>query len=347
MNELMTAIIKEQSASGVKLTKKPIPTDLDDREVLIKVLATSVCGTDLHIYNWDEWSQKRIKPPLTVGHEFSGQIIKLGSKVNHLKEGDIVSAETHIVCGVCEFCKRGEGHICKDTKIIGVDTDGCFAEYMKMPAENLIKNEGNVDPKFLSIQEPLGNAVHTMTHFDIVGKDVAICGCGPIGLMAVNVSKAVGARKIIAIEINEYRRNKALELGADVVINPLEEDVIKRVLEETNGLGVDVVGEFSGNKHAIESAFKYVKLGGKMSMLGISNKNIEIDLSNDVIFRGITIYGVVGRIMYDTWFKVKGLVESGRLDLDKIVTHTFKLEEVEEAMAVMTSGNSGKIVLIP
>jgi threonine 3-dehydrogenase len=347
MMDEMTVVIKEKPAPGFKVTKKPIPSELKAGEVLIKVLATSVCGTDVHIYQYDEWSQKRIKPPLTVGHEFSGEVIKVGEGVTSIKCGDIVSAETHIVCDTCEFCKRGESHICQNTQIIGVDTDGCFAEYVRIPAKNLIVNEGNIDPKYLSIQEPLGNAVHTMLHFDIIGKTVAVVGCGPIGLMAVNVSKAVGAKKIIAIEINEYRIEKAKELGADVVINPMKEDVIARVLEETNGLGVDVVGEFSGSKIAIEQAFKYVKLGGKMSMLGISNKNIEIDLSNDVVFKGITIYGVTGRIMFDTWFKVKGLVEANRLDLDKIVTHIFKLDEVEEAMQVMISGNSGKIVLIP
>ncbi|QVK19593.1 L-threonine 3-dehydrogenase [Mycoplasmatota bacterium] len=341
----MVVAIKAEPGQGIKVTTKEIPQQLNDDEVLIKVLATAICGTDYHIYSWDEWSQKRIKPPITMGHEFAGEVIKVGSRVNRVKVGDIVSAETHIVCDECEFCRSGKGHICQNTKIIGVDTDGSFAEYVKIPAKNLLINDKDVDPRFLSIQEPLGNAVHTMLHFDIIGKSVAIVGCGPIGLMAVNVAKAVGAGKIIAIEINKYRQNLAKELGADVVINPLEEDVIKRVLEETEGLGVDVVGEFSGNKTAIEQAFKYVKLGGKISMLGIPSKPIEIDISNDIVFRGITIYGVTGRIMYDTWHQVKGLIK--HLDLDKIVTHTFKLEEVEKAMEIMKSGNSGKIALIP
>ncbi|ERJ12102.1 L-threonine 3-dehydrogenase [Haloplasma contractile] len=341
----MTAVIKEKPAKGAKVITKKIPTDIEPHEVLIKVLATSVCGTDFHIYNWDEWSQNRIKPPLTVGHEFAGEIVKVGDHVKRLKEGDIVSAETHIVCNDCDFCRSGQGHICQETQIIGVDTDGCFAEYMKMPAENCIINDPTVDPKFLCIQEPLGNAVHTMLHFDITAKTTAVVGCGPIGLMAVNVAKVVGAGKIIAIEINEYRRNLAKELGADVVINPLEENVVERVLEETGGIGVDVIGEFSGNKMAIEQAFKYVKLGGKMSMLGIPNHKIELDLANDVVFKGITIYGVVGRKMYDTWHQVQGLIK--RLDLDKVVTHTLPLTKVDEAMDIMASGNSGKVVLIP
>ncbi len=344
-NKEMTVAIKEKRGQGLTLTTKQIPQDLKSDEVLIKVLATAICGTDYHIFTWDEWSQNRIKPPITMGHEFAGEVIKVGEQVNRVKVGDIVSAETHIVCGECEFCRTGKGHICQNTQIIGVDTDGSFAEYVKIPATNCLINDKNVDPRFLSIQEPLGNAVHTMLHFDIIGKSVAIVGCGPIGLMAVNIAKVVGASKIIAIEINEYRRHLAKELGADIIINPLEENVIKRVLEETDGLGIDVIGEFSGNKTAIEQAFKYVKLGGKMSMLGIPSKTIELDLANDIVFKGITMYGVVGRIMYDTWHQVGGLIK--RLDLDKIVTHTFKLNEIEKAMEVMKSGNSGKIALIP
>lgn len=343
----MTAIIKATRAAGLKIVKKQVPDQLKPDEVLVKIIVTSICGTDVHIYKWDQWSQGRIKPPLTTGHEFCGRVIKIGSEVTKVKIGDIVSAETHIVCHECEFCKRGEYHICKNTKIIGVDTDGCFAEYAKMPAYNLIVNNSGIDPKFLSIQEPLGNAVHTMLHFDIKDKTVAVVGCGPIGLMGVNIAKAVGAQKIIAIEVNDYRINLAKELGADVVINPLKEDVIQRVLEETGGAGVDVVTEFSGNKKAIEQAFKYVKPGGKMSMLGIVSSNIEIDLSNDVVFKGITIYGVVGRLLFKTWDQVTELVQSGKLNLDKIITHTFPLKDIEKGMDVMISGNSGKVVLIP
>ncbi|PKK99218.1 MAG: L-threonine 3-dehydrogenase [Tenericutes bacterium HGW-Tenericutes-2] len=343
----MTAFIKETRDPGFKKTKKKIPNELKSDEVFIQILATSICGTDVHIYKWDKWSQGRIKPPLTVGHEFCGKVLAVGTDVKTVSVGDIVSAETHIVCHTCEFCKRGEYHICENTKIIGVDTDGCFAEYARMPAYNLIVNNSNIDPKYLSIQEPLGNAMHTMMHFDIVDKTVAVVGCGPIGLMGVNIAKAVGSKKIIAIEVNDYRIKLAKELGAHVVINPLKEDVIKRVLEETDGKGVDVVTEFSGNKTAIEQSFKYIKPGGKMSLLGIVPSNIEIDLSNDVVFKGISIYGVVGRLMFKTWDQVTLMVQSNKLDLEKIVTHTYPLDQMEEAMAVMISGNSGKVVLIP
>lgn len=343
----MMAVVKDKPEIGFTVTEKTITTDLTDHEVLVKVMSASFCGTDYHIYKYDEWSQRRLKLPLTVGHEFSGRIIKVGKKVTKVKVGDNVSAETHIICGKCEFCLRGEGHICENTKIIGVDTDGCFANYLKMPEDNCFINSPSVNPLHLSVQEPLGNAVHTVTHFNIKDKSVAIVGCGPIGLLGIDVAKAYGARQIIAIEVNEYRRNLSKELGADVIINPLEEDVIKKVKEATNGKGVDVVCEFSGNKQAIEQAFKYIKAGGGMSMLGLPSKNIEINLADDVVFKGISIYGVVGRRIYDTWYQVRDLIDHNKLHLDKIITHQFALKDINEAAKVMGSGNSGKIVLIP
>ena len=344
---MMTCVVKDKPERGLTITEKPIPSNLDSNEVLIKVNYTSVCGTDYHIYSYDDWAKKRLKLPFTAGHEFSGEVAKLGREVTNVSIGDIVSAETHIICGTCEFCLRGEGHICENTKIIGVDTDGCFAEYVKIPAMNCFINSKDANPLHLSVQEPLGNAVHTMTHFDIENKDVVVVGCGPIGLMDVNVAKALKAKKIIAIEVNEYRLNLAKELGADICINPLREDVIKRVLDETNGRGADVIGEFSGNKIAIEQAFKYLKAGGGLSMLGIPSKDIDVDVANDIVFKGIKIYGVVGRLIYDTWYQVKDLIDQDLLDLDKIITHVFPMSRIHEAMEIMGSGNSGKIILIP
>jgi len=344
---LMTCVVKDKPEKGLKITKKEIPSILSEDEVLIKVNYTSVCGTDYHIYTYDDWAKKRLKLPFTAGHEFSGEIVKIGKNVERVKLGDIVSAETHIVCGTCEFCLRGEAHICENTKIIGVDTDGCFAEYVKIPAMNCFVNSKDANPLHLSVQEPLGNAVHTMAHFEVEGKDVVVVGCGPIGLMGVNVAKAYKAKKIIAVEVNEYRLNLAKELGADVVINPLKEDVIARVLEETNGRGADVIGEFSGNKVAIEQAFKYLKAGGGLSMLGIPSKDIDIDVANDIVFKGARIYGVVGRRIYDTWYQVKELIDNDMLDLDKVITHVLPMSKVIEAMEIMGSGNSGKIILFP
>lgn len=343
----MKVVVKDKPEVGFSLQEKYISTDLKNDEVLVKINTASFCGTDYHIYKYDNWAKNRLNLPLTVGHEFSGEVIKIGSDVVRVKVGDIVSAETHIICEECEFCLRGEGHICENTKIIGVDTDGCFANYIKMPAANCFVNSKDVNPLILSIQEPLGNAVHTMNHFDVKGKDVVVLGCGPIGIMAVDVSRALGAKKVIAIEVKEYRRNLAKALGADVVIDPINEDVIKRVLGETNGKGADVIGEFSGNVGAIQNAFKYIKAGGGISMLGLPADNIEIDVSKDVIYKGISIYGVTGRRIYDTWYQVKDLIESGKLNLEKVITHKFPLRDINKAAEIMGSGECGKIILIP
>lgn len=341
------AVVKEFPTKGFSYLPKTISTNLQPGEVLIKVLTTSFCGTDYHIYTYDAWSQNRLKLPLTVGHEFSGEVIKVAEDVTRVKCGDIVSAETHIICGTCEFCLRGEGHICKNTKIIGVDIDGCFARYIKIPAQNCFVNDKNQNMLHLSVQEPLGNAVHTMTHFDIYQKDVVILGCGPIGLMGVDVAKALGAKTVVAVEVNEYRRNLAKKIGADYVINPITEDVYQEVMRITENRGVDVIGEFSGNKAGIELAFKYLKPGGGISMLGIPNENICLNFADDVVFKGIQIYGVVGRRIYDTWFQVKELLESGKLHLEEIITHQFPLKDINIAAEIMGSKECGKIILIP
>lgn len=344
--EKMKVVVKAKPEAGAELKTVEIPK-IGPRDILVKVQATSICGTDYHIYSWDEWSQNRIKTPQVMGHEFAGEVVKMGSEVTKVKLGDIVSAETHIVCNTCEFCLTGKGHICKDTEILGVDTQGTFAEYVAIPEDNAWVNDPSVPPEYLCIQEPLGNAVHTVLSGDVIGKTVAVVGCGPIGIMAVNVAKAVGAAKVIAIEVNEYRLNLADELGADVTINPLKEDVVARVLEETDGIGIDVVAEMSGNPMAIRQAFKYIKLGGRMSMLGIPNGEVSLDIANDIVFKGITINGIVGRKMYDTWYQVKGLIASGNLNLDKLVTHRFSLEDFDKGMELMASGNCGKVILFP
>lgn len=341
----ITAVVKDKAERGFSIQKKHLSTQLEPNEVLIRVINASFCGTDYHIYAYDDWAKNRLKLPLTVGHEFCGRIVKIGSSVTNVTIGDIVSAETHIICGECEFCLRGEGHICERTKIIGVDTDGCFADYIKIPASNCFINSRNVDPLYLSIQEPLGNAVHTMSHFNIKGKCVVILGCGPIGLLAIDVAKAYGAKKIIAIETKEYRRNLAASLHADVVINPLEEDVVMRVMEETNHRGADVIGEFSGNKTAIEQAFEYIKPGGGMSFLGLPSQKIEIDFSKNLVAKGISIYGVTGRRIYDTWNEVKYLIDNNKLNLTKVITHIFTLDQVNFAGELMGRGECGKIVL--
>ncbi len=343
----MMAVVKDKEDVGFSYVKKTISTVLEPGEVLIRVITASFCGTDYHIYRYDKWAQSRLHLPYTVGHEFSGEIIKIAADVTNVKVGDIVSAETHITCGTCEFCLRGEAHICQNTKVIGVDIDGCFAEYIKIPARNCFINEKHHDQLQLSVQEPLGNAVHTITHFPIENKDVVVLGCGPIGIMAVDVARAYKARKVIAIEINDFRRNLANELGADYTINPLTEDVYQKVMEYTNGMGADVIGDFSGNKTAIETAFKYLKPGGGFAILGIPNDLINIDVTNDIVFKGVRIYGVTGRRINETWDKVKDLLNHNLLHLDKVITHTFPLSEINQAAEVMGEKNCGKIVLYP
>lgn len=343
----MMAVVKDKKDVGFSYVKRTISTVLEPGEVLIKVITASFCGTDYHIYEYDKWARSRLHLPYIVGHEFSGEIIKIAPDVTRVKVGDIVSAETHITCGKCEFCLRGEAHICQNTKVIGVDVDGCFANYIKIPAKNCFINDKNQDQLELSLQEPLGNAVHTITHFPIENKDVVVLGCGPIGILAVDVAKAYNARKVIAIEINDFRRNLAKELGADYIINPITENVYEKVMEYTNGMGADVIGDFSGNKTAIETAFKYLKYGGGFAILGIPNENISLDVTNDVVFKGIHVYGVTGRRIYGTWNKVKNLLNNNKLHLGKIITHKLPMSKINEAAEIMGSKNCGKIVLFP
>lgn len=340
----MKVFEKSTAKPGFSLTTKPIPSELLAHEVLIKVISVSICGTDVHIYNWDNWAQNRINPPLTVGHEFSGKVVKIGSQVNKVKVGDIVSSESHIVCGTCEFCQSGNGHICEKTLVIGVDTDGAFAQYIKMPEENLYIDTSGLNPNYLSVLEPLGNAVHAVKHFEVKNKDVVIIGCGPIGLMGADVAKASGARKVIVTEVNEYRLNLAKEIGADYIINPRREEVVSKVLEYTNGKGADVVIDFSGNIGAVQAAITYLKPGGGLSILGAFTNNLDINL-NDVVFKGLHIYGVTGRLINKTWEQIDELLKMKKLQFDKFVTHVLTIDQMEEAFEIMKSGNCGKVIL--
>lgn len=341
----MKTFCKVEPEYGGKFVEKPIPTCADD-EVLIRVVATSICGTDVHIYEWDNWAKSRIPIPQTMGHEFVGKIAKVGKFVSGYNIGDTVVAETHIVCNTCEFCISNKKHICENTKVLGVDTDGAFAEYIAIPAQNAIKVNPKINPEHLSILEPLGNAVHTVMSTDVTNKTVAVVGCGPIGLMAIDVAKANNAKAVYSIEVNDYRLYMAKELGADATINPLKEDVTKRIMELTNGKGVDVVCEMSGKESAIVSAFSYIKAGGHFAMLGVPSGSITINVATDIVFKGITIEGITGRRMFETWDQVNRLLDANVLHLDKIVTHQLPFDQLEEGMKLMESGNCGKVVLL-
>ncbi len=343
----MKAVVKTKPEPGAELVEIETPTPGPD-QVLVKVLATSICGTDLHIYEWNEWAQSRIKNiPQIMGHELCGEIIELGTNVKHLNIGDVISAETHIACGHCYFCQTGYAHVCTRSKIFGVDIDGVFAEYALVPASNAWVLNKKIPKDYGSVMEPLGNAVHTVLAGDIAGKTVLITGCGPIGVMSVAISRICGATKIIATEISDFRLQLAKKVGANSTLNPTKVNVVERVLQETDGLGVDVVLEMSGNPSAIKEAFASLHPGGRFSILGIPDKPMVTDWGADIIFKYITVQGINGRLMYKTWYEAERFLSSGRLDLEPIITHRFRLEEFEKGMELMKSGNCGKILLYP
>ncbi|HVO57462.1 MAG TPA: L-threonine 3-dehydrogenase [Dongiaceae bacterium] len=342
----MKALRKMQAAKGLSLESAAVPS-LGPTDVLVRVSAASICGTDLHIYGWDRWSQGRIKPPVTLGHEFCGVVEKTGSEVEALKSGDFVSAEMHVNCGHCHQCRVGEAHICPNVKIIGIDQDGAFAETVKIPASNIIKLDAAIPERYGAILDPLGNAVHTVLAGAIAGQTVLVTGCGPIGLMSIAVAKACGSSTVFATETNEHRRGMARKMGADVVINPAAEDSVARILSETNRTGVDVLLEMSGNPTAIQQGFKALRAGGRASLLGIPTENVPLDLVNDVIFKGATVQGIYGRRMYETWMQMTALLKAGRLNLEPLFGERLRLEQFEDAFAMLHGGLAGKILLYP
>jgi len=344
----MKAIVKTKPEWGAELLDVPTPKP-GEGQVLIKVRATSICGTDLHIYQWNEWSQKRLTPllPQIMGHEVAGEIVELGPGVRNIRVGDYISAETHVPCGHCFECKTGNMHICLNMKIFGVDMDGVFAEYAVVPEIDAWLNPPDLPPAWASIQEPLGNATDTVLAEDIAGKTALVTGAGPLGLLTVGVARASGATKIIVSEPMEFRRKKALELGADVVIDPTKEDVVKRVMEETGGIGVDVLLELSGAESAIHQGFACIVPGGRASLLGLPDKPVTMDLNTEVIFRAVRVYGITGRRMFSTWFKVSRLLSSGRFDPTPAITHEFPLERFKEGFELMEAGKTGKVILYP
>ncbi|WP_343031321.1 L-threonine 3-dehydrogenase [Metabacillus lacus] len=346
MNGKMKAIVKHQRGYGAEMQMVDIPY-IEEHEVLIKVKATSICGTDVHIYSWDEWSESRVNPPYIFGHEFAGEVVETGSKVTNVKVGDFVSAETHLVCYECPQCLSGQYHICKNTKIIGVDTHGCFAEYVALPAVNLWKNPSDMPFDVASVQEPMGNAVHTVLAGDVAGKTVAVIGCGPIGIMAVGVARAAGAAQVIALDLNDYRLNLAKEMGATAVVNSKEQNPLEVIHQLTDGNGVDVVCEMSGHPVAMDQGFKMVTNGGRVSILSLPVRPVSIDITNDVVFKGITVQGITGRKMYETWQQVSSLLKSGQVDVTPLITHHFPLEDFAKGFDLMIEGKCGKVVLHP
>ena len=337
----MKALVKQSAGPGFVLKHVPEPAIRDD-EVLIKVHRAGVCGTDVHIYEWDAWAQGRVKPPIVVGHEFAGEVVRAGKLVTDVREGDRVTAEGHIVDGRCLLCRTGNAHVCPHTRIIGVDRDGCFAEYIAMPATNVWHLDDNVSFDIGGIHDPMGNAFHTALTAEIPGATVMVTGCGPIGIFAVGICKAAGASRIIATDVNDKRLALARKMGAHDAVKPQDASAI--VKGHTDGLGVDVVLEMSGVPSAIHQAFELVRVGGRVQMLGIPAKPMEVNFATEVIFKGITIYGVVGRRMYDTWHQMTRFLRSGMFDPTPVITHRFPLEEFDEAIRAIKSGEAGKVI---
>jgi threonine 3-dehydrogenase len=313
----------------------------------VRVKTASICGTDLHIYGWDRWSQGRIKPPLTLGHEFCGTVEHVGDEVRSVKAGDFVSAEMHLNCGHCRQCRLGQAHICQNLRIIGIDQDGAFAEFVKIPASNIWKLDAAIPEQYGAILDPLGNAVHTVLAGPIAGQTVLVTGCGPIGLMSIAVAKACGSSTVFATETNEKRRAMAKKMGADVVLNPAAEDAVGKILAETNGTGVDALLEMSGNPTAIQQGFKALRAGGRASLLGIPTENVPLDLVNDVIFKGATVQGIYGRRMYETWVQMTALLKAGRLNLEPLFGERASLDKFENAFTLLQGGLAGKVLLYP
>jgi threonine 3-dehydrogenase len=346
MAATMKALRKMQAARGLSYETAQVPA-IGAADVLVRVKTASICGTDLHIYGWDRWSQGRIKPPVTLGHEFCGVVDRVGEEVTAVKAGDFVSAEMHVNCGHCHQCRLGEAHICQNLRIIGIDQDGAFAEFVKIPASNIWKLDPAIPEHYGAILDPLGNAVHTVLAGPIAGQTVLVTGCGPIGLMSIAVAKACGSSTVFATETNENRRAVAKKMGADVVLNPASEDAVARILAETNGTGVDALLEMSGNPTAIQQGFKALRAGGRASLLGIPTENVPLDLVNDVIFKGATVQGIYGRRMYGTWVQMTALLKAGRLNLEPLFGEREPLEKFEDAFAKLQGGLAGKILLYP
>ncbi len=347
----MRALRKTERAPGAELMEVPLPAPRED-EVLVRVHGASICGTDLHIYDWNEWAESRVpQVPMTFGHEVAGTVEAVGDEVHHLRPGAFVAAETHVACGHCATCQTGRAHICQNLRILGVDIEGAFAEYVVLPAQNAwVVGEG-IDPDAASIMEPFGNAVHaafgTGGGEDIATNAVAVIGCGPIGMFAVAIARSLGAWKVIAVEPNAYRRQKAGEMGADVLLDPTDVDPVAAVLELTKGVGAEVVLEMSGNARAIDQGTRLLARGGRMSLLGLPDGPVTLDLNDQVIFKEARLLGITGREMFRTWQQTTTLLSTGRVDVRPVITHRFPLERFDEAFATTASGRSGKVILLP
>ena len=338
----MKALVKAKSERGIWMQDVEPPT-VGHNDVLIEINKTAICGTDIHIFQWDEWAQHTIPVPLTAGHEFCGRIVECGSEVRGLEVGDHVSAEGHITCGVCRNCRAGRRHLCMNTRGVGVNRPGAFAEYLSVPAFNVFKLPDSITDDMAAILDPLGNATHTALSFDLVGEDVLITGAGPIGIMATAIARYAGARHVVITDVNDYRLGLARKMGASMALNVTRESIDDAMQELGMAEGFDVGMEMSGNGRAFEDMLRTMHHGGKIALLGILPENTGIDW-DAVIFKGLTIKGIYGREMFETWYKMSSMLQSG-LNIDPIITHHFPIDDYLPAFELMESGQTGKVIL--
>jgi len=342
MAKTMLALVKNSPAPGLTMMEAPVP-EPGPKDILIKIKKTSICGTDLHIYNWDDWAACHIKTPRVIGHEFVGEIVGLGSQVGGFEVGERVSGEGHIVCGVCRNCLAGRRHYCPNTLGVGVQRDGAFAEYLSIPADNVWRCSPDIDDDIISCFDPLGNAVHTALSFDLTGEDVLITGAGPIGIMAAAICRHVGARHIVITDMNPYRLDLAARMGVSRAINTREQNLSQVMKELGMQEGFDVGLEMSGSAQAIDLMVRHMFNSGRIALLGFLPLTTTIDW-NKVILNGLTLKGIYGREMFETWYKMTAMLQSG-LDISPIITHRFAARDFEQGFAAMNTGQSGKVVL--
>ena len=338
----MKTLMKLKPEEGIWMSEAPVP-EIGHNDILIRVSKTAICGTDVHIYNWDEWAQQTIPVPMTVGHEFVGVVEEIGVEVRGLERGDRVSGEGHVTCGHCRNCRAGRRHLCRNTVGVGVNRPGCFAEYLCLPAVNAFKIPEAISDDLASIFDPFGNAAHTALSFDLVGEDVLITGAGPIGVMAAAIARHAGARFVVITDVNDYRLNLAKKLGATRTVN-VSEEALDAVMEELGMTeGFDVGLEMSGNPQAFDELLEKMNHGGNVALLGIPPKDTRIDW-NQIIFKGLKLKGIYGREMFETWYKMGSMLQS-HLDLSPVITHNFPIAEFQAGFDAMRSGQSGKVIL--
>jgi len=338
----MKAIVKAKSEKGLWMQDMPIPqTGIND--VLIKIKKSAICGTDLHIYKWDEWAQRTIQTPMIVGHEYVGEIVQIGHGVKNLKVGDRVTGEGHIACGHCRNCRRGKLHVCANTIGVGVNRDGSFAEYLSLPAENVVKLDSRISDEMAAIMDPFGNATHTALSFPLIGEDVLITGAGLIGSMATAICRFAGARHIVVSDLSDYRLDIARKMGATLTINPSKGDTIEGAMKQLKMVGFDIGLEMSGSPAAFEGMIENMYNGSKISLLGILPNSTQLQWDK-IIFKALTLKGIYGREMWETWYQMEQMLISG-IDLSPVITHRFHIDDFQKGFDIMESGNCGKVIL--